>query len=484
MVLLTALVRLLEKHAGTLLTIIGYGYDNSHHYTLFQFVMQHNQLPRYSSVPSSEITDLILNYPVGQAALWHIVLSPFQITGLTTSRLITLFALMVFLSGLVLGALLFTLVRNMSQPKPTMRKHVMTGIFIYTLIVFGSGGILLVGGFPPMIVALILISLIVLLHDQEYLRSKTLLQIFLAGILALTYSAIALPLVAALSIVKAPDLLRLFKVGRKKELIFVSILGVSAMLLTYTIFLPTANSWGWNQVLDLGGIQYFPVTLSALGAVITVWILFLNFRSDKRNLFYPLLLIFVWISYLLLALITHHYNDEITYYAHKQAYNATVLTIPAAILLFQKIWSESKYWLMNVATLVLLLWSVFQIKITLTVVPAALDVSSNRSILGIDGEQILTILNTTESPLYVLVGRETDLNSRWINGLNNSWTDAALNIFYWPIETLPNYPKKLIPFTNLTPPPILVTDDISNVPEQTREFLTNAGWKILIEPRS
>ena len=484
MVVLTALVRLLEKHAGTLLTIIGYGYDNSHHYTLFQFVMQHNQLPRYSSVPSSEITDLILNYPVGQAALWHIVLSPFQITGLTTSRLITLFALMVFLSGLVLGALLFTLVRNMSQPKPTMRKHVMTGIFIYTLIVFGSGGILLVGGFPPMIVALILISLIVLLHDQEYLRSKTLLQIFLAGILALTYSAVALPLVAALSIVKAPDLLRLFKVGRKKELIFVSILGVSAMLLTYTIFLPTANSWGWNQVLDLGGIQYFPVTLSALGAVITVWILFLNFRSDKRNLFYPLLLIFVWISYLLLALITHHYNDEITYYAHKQAYNATVLTIPAAILLFQKIWSQSKYWLLNIATLVLLLWSVFQIKITLTVVPAALDVSSNRSILGIDGEQILTILNTTESPLYVLVGRETDLNSRWINGLNNSWTDAALNIFYWPIETLPNYPEKLIPFTNLTPPPILVTDDISNVPETTRVFLENAGWKILIEPRS
>ena len=484
MVVFTMLVRLLEKHAGALLTIIGYGYDNSHHYTLFQFVMQHNQLPRYSSVPTSEINDLILNYPVGQAALWHIVLSPFQITGLTTSRLITLFALMVFMSGLVLGALLFTLVRNMSQPKPTMRKHVTTGIFIYTLIVFGSGGILLVGGFPPMIVALILISLIVLLHDQEYLRSKTLLQIFLAGILALTYSTVALPLVAALSIVKAPDLLRLFKTGRKKELVLVSIFGISAMLLTYTIFLPTANSWGWNQVLDLGGIQYFPVTLSALGAVITVWLLFLNFRSDKRNLFYPLLLIFVWISYLLLAMITHHYNDEITYYAHKQAYIATVLTIPAAILLFQIIWSHSKYWLLNVATLVLLLWSVFQIKITLTVVPAALDISSNRSILGVNGDQILTILNTTESPLYVLASTETDLNSRWINGLNNSWTDAAWDIFYEPIETWPNYPEKLTPFTNLSPPPVLVTDDISNVPEQTRMFLTNAGWKILIEPRS
>ena len=344
----------------------------------------------------------------------------------------------------------------------------------------------MVGGFPPMIVALILISLIVLLHDQEYLRSKTLLQIFLAGILALTYSTVALPLVAALSIFKAPVLLRLFKTGLKKELVLVSIFGISAMLFTYTIFIPTANAWGWNQVLDLGGIQYFPVTLSALGAVITAWLLFLNLRSDKRNLFYPLLLIFVWSSYLVLAIITLHYNHGITYYAHKQAYIATVLTIPAAILLFQIIWSHSKYWLLNVATSVLLLWSVFQIKITFEVVPVALNIASGHEFHQIDGDQILKILNETKSPLYVLVNTDTntDLNSRWINGLNNSWTDAAWDIFYHPIETLPNYPERLTPFTNLSPPPVLITDDISDVPEQTLVFLTNAGWKILIEPRS
>ena len=50
-------------------------------------------------------------------------------------------------------------------------------------------------------------------------------------------------------------------------------------------------------------------------------------------------------------------------------------------------------------------------------------------------------------------------------------------------DTELNY-TKLTTFTNLSPTPVLVTDDISNIPEQTRVFLTNAGWKILIEPRS
>ncbi len=486
MVVFTVLVRLLEKQAGALLTIIGYGYDNSHHYVLFQFVMQHNQLPRYSSVPVNEINNLILNYPVGQTALWHIFLSPFQITGLNTSRLITLFALMVVVSGLVLGACLMALVRKLLQPKPSQREHLIIAILLYTLIVFGSAGIILVCGFPPMIVALILISLIALVHDQEYSRSKTLLQIALTGILALTYSAVALPIVAAISIVKIPVLLRLIKTGRKNDLALLTIFGLGAILLTYAIFLPTARAWGWNQVLDLGGIQYFPVSLAVVTAAIAVWLLILSFRSDNQNLFYPLVLVFVWISYLVFAIITYHYNHEITYYAHKQAYIATVLTIPGAIILVRRLWAHSKYWLKIAAALVVLLCFGVQIKETYSVVPVAINIASGYEFQRINGDQILKILSETESSLYVLVNTNTntDLNSRWINGLNNTWTDAAWSIFLPPIETWPNYPEKLTPFTNLSTPPVLVTDDISNVPEQTRVFLTNAGWKILIEPRS
>lgn len=486
MVLLTALVRLLEKEAGTLLSIIGYGYDNSHHYALFQFVMQNDQLPRYSNVPVNEINNLILNYPVGQTALWHIVLSPFQITGLTVSRIIALFTLMVALSGLVIVACLSSMVQKALQSKLSWREQLVITTLIYWLIVFGSAGVIMVSGFPPMIISLILISLIVLLHDQEYSRSKTLLQIAITGMLALTYSTVALPVVVAISIVKIPVLLRLFKTGRMKDLALLIIFGLSAISLTYLIFIPTAHAWGWNQILDLGGIQYFPVTLAALGAVITTWQLILNLQSLDRNLFYPLVLVFVWISYLVLAIITHHYNHEITYYAHKQAYIATVFTIPGAILLFRKLWSDSKYSLLNIATLVLLLWTVFQIKVTFTVIPSAINVSSNPEFRRINGNQILKILSETKSPLYILVNTytNTDLNSRWINGLNNTWTDDAWNIFYTPIETWPDYPEKLTPFTNLSPQPVLATDDISNVPERTRVFLTNAGWKILIEPRS
>ena len=486
MVLFTVLVRLLEKHAGALLTIIGYGYDNSHHYALFQFVMQHDQLPRYSSVPVNEINNLILNYPVGQTALWHIILSPFQITGLNTSRLIALFALMVVVSGLVLGACLTTLVRRMSQPKPSRREHLITAILLYTLIVLGSGGVILVGGFPPMLVALILISLIALVHDQEYSRSKTLLQIALTGILALTYSTVALPIVTAISIIKIPVLLRLFKTRRKNELALLTIFGLGAISLTYAIFLPTARAWGWNQVLDLGGIQYFPISLAVLTAVIAIWLLVLSFRSDNQNLFYPLVLVLVWVSYVVLAIITYHYNHEITYYAHKQAYIATVLTIPGAIILVRKLWADSKYWLKIATALVVLLCFGIQIKETYSFVPVALNIASGHEFHRIDGDQILKILDETDSPMYVLVNTntDTDLNSRWINGLNNTWADDAWSIFLPPIETWSNHPEKLTPFTNLWPPSVLVTDDISNVPEQTRVFLTNAGWKILIEPRS
>jgi len=486
MVLFTALVRLLEKQAGALLTIIGYGYDNSHHYTLFQFVMQHDQLPRYSSVPVNEINNLILNYPVGQTALWHIFLSPFQITGLSTNRLIALFALMVAISGLVLGACLITLIRKMLQDKPSRREHLITAILLYSLIVLGSGGIILVCGFPPMLVALILISLIALVHDQEYSRSKTLLQISLTGILALTYSAVALPIVAAISIVKIPVFLRLFKTGRKKELAFLTIFGLGAILVAYAIFLPTARAWGWNQVLDLGGIQYFPISLAVLTAAIAIGLLVLNFRSDNQNLFYPLVVVFVWVSYLVFAIITHHYNHEITYYAHKQAYIATVLTIPGAIILVRRLWANSKYSLKIVGALLVLLSFGIQIRETYSVVPVAVNIASGYEFQRINGDQILKILSETKSPLYVLVNTNTntDLNSRWINGLNNTWTDAAWSIFLPPIETWPDYPEKITPFTNLSPPPVLVTDDISNIPEQTQLFLTNAGWKILIEPRS
>ena len=486
MVVLTVLVRLLEKHAGALLTIIGYGYDNSHHYALFQFVMQHNQLPRYSSVSTNEINELLLNYPVGQTALWHIFLSPFQITGLTASRLIALFALMVVVSGLVLGACLTTLVRNVSQPKPSRREHLMTAMLIYILIVFGSAGVIMVCGFPPMLVALILISLIVLLHDQEYSRSKTLLQIALTGILALTYSTVALPIVAAISIVKVPVLLRLFKTRRKNELALLTIFGLGAILLTYAIFLPTARAWGWNQVLDLSGIQYFPIALAVVTAAIAVWLLISNFRSDNQNLFYPLVLVLVWVSYLVLAIITYHYNHEITYYAHKQAYIATVLTIPGAIILVRRLCVNKQRFFMLASLVLVASGFLIQIGTTFKFVPIALRIVPGHEFQRINGDQILKILDETKSPMYVLVNTNTntDLNSRWINGLNNTWTDAALSIFYEPIETWPNYPEKLTPFTNLSPPPVLVTDDISNVPEQTRVFLTNAGWKILIEPRS
>lgn len=486
MVLFTALVRLLEKHAGSLLTIIGYGYDNSHHFALFQFVMQQNQLPRYSSVPFDEINNLILNYPVGQVALWHIVLSPFQVTDLTTNRLIALFALMVAISGLVLGACLTALVRNVSQRTLSRREHLITAILLYTLIVLGSGGVLLVAGFPPMIVALILISLIALMHDQEYSRSKTLLQIALTGILALTYSTVALPIVAAISIVKVPFLLRLFKTGRKSELALLTIFGLGAILLTYAIFLPTAHAWGWNQVLDLGGIQYFPISLAVLTAAIAMWLLVVSFRSDNQNLFYPLVLVFVWVSYLVLAIITYRYNHEITYYAHKQAYIATVLTIPGAIILVRRLWADKQRYLLVASLILAVSGFLMQIGGTFKFVPTALGIVPEREFQRINGDQILKILSETNSPLYVLVNTNTntDLNSRWINGLNNTWTDAAWSIFLPPIESWPNYPEKLIPFTNLSPPPVLVTEDISNVPEQTRVFLTNAGWKILIEPRS
>ena len=388
--------------------------------------------------------------------------------------------------GLVLGACLTTLVRNVSQRKPSRREHLITAILLYTLIVLGSGGVILVGGFPPMIVALILISLIVLLHDQEYLRSKTLLQIALTGILALTYSTVALPIVAAISIVKVPVLLRLFKTGRKNDLALLTVFGLGAILLTYAIFLPTAHAWGWNQVLDLGGIPYFPIYLAVLTAAIAMWLLILSFRSDDRNFFYPLVLVFVWISYLVLAIITHHYNHEITYYAHKQAYIATVLTIPGAIILVRRLCVNKQRFFMLASLVLVASGFLIQIGTTFKFVPIALRIVPGHEFQRINGDQILKVLNETKSPIYVLVNTNTntDLNSRWINGLNNTWTDAALSIFYEPIETWPNYPEKLTPFTNLSPPPVLVTDDISNVPEQTRVFLTNAGWKILIEPRS
>ena len=198
------------------------------------------------------------------------------------------------------------------------------------------------------------------------------------------------------------------------------------------------------------------------------------------------MLVFVWISYLVLAIITHRYNHEITYYAHKQAYIATVLTIPGAIILVRRLWAHSKYWLKIAAALVVLLCFGVQIKETYSVVPVAINIASGYEFQRINGDQILKILSETESSLYVLVNTNTntDLNSRWINGLNNTWTDAAWSIFLPPIETWPNYPEKLTPFTNLSTPPVLVTDDKSNVPEQTRVFLTNAGWKIFIEPRS
>jgi hypothetical protein len=354
------------------------------------------------------------------------------------------------------------------------------------LIVLGSVGVILVGGFPPMIIALILISLITLVHDQEYSRSKTLLQIALTGILALTYSTVALPIVAAISIVKIPVFLRLFKTGRKKELAFLTIFGLGAILVAYAIFLPTARAWGWNQVLDLGGIQYFPISLAVLTAAIAIGLLVLSFRSDNQNLFYPLVVVFVWVSYLVFAIITHHYNHEITYYAHKQAYIATVLTIPGAIILVRRLWANSKYWLKIAGALLVLLSFGIQIRETYSVVPVAVNIASGYEFHRIDGDQILKILSETKGPLFVLVNTNTntDLNSRWINGLNNTWTDAAWSIFLPPIETWPDYPEKLTPFTNLSPPSVLVTDDISNIPEQTRVLLTNAGWKILIEPRS
>jgi hypothetical protein len=213
-----------------------------------------------------------------------------------------------------------------------------------------------------------------------------------------------------------------------------------------------------------------------------------------------MLLIFVWLSYGILAAVTHHFNGDISYYAQKQGYVAILLTIPAGVSLSKSSLKSPKSVFSVLVISLLGVWSVSQIKQArnpkvfvagfMSSIPKTVTILRNpitRHNQMIDGPQTLRALKQyPDAPLFVLHNKNgsADLSSRWINALNNSWDDKGWQAFFVNLNQLTNQELMFHQIASEYPNPVLIVDDLGDISPDVAETLFKNNWRVAQIPRS
>jgi hypothetical protein len=494
------LSKFLQEHAGVVLSYLGFGYDNSHHLPLFRYVIEEGGLPRFVTSTNSHLPQFLFDYPVGQAAIWGAIATPFRISVSSPEQLIANYMIFTSISVWILICVLCYVTRRLYVSESRISEAFAVFIFVSILVVFGSFGFVVVSGYPPLIAALILLVLGVLIQSETYSRSAFLLQILLVGLIAITYVTFALPAALAMALTQFRVYKRARPANERFELALYGTVVATGIILVYAIFSTTAKSWGWRQILELGGIESAPNRIIVVSILIAVLFAVTNRVNSSFSKNYSMLLIFVWLSYGILAAVTYHFNGDISYYAQKQGYVAILLTAPAGVSLM-KFSLNSRKVVVAVLTVSLLgVWSLSQIEQArnpkvfvsgfMSSIPRTVSIvrsPTTRHNQMIDGPQTLRALKEhSKSSLFVMHNKNgsSDLSSRWINALNNSWDDERWGIFLINLEDMRNKETEIRSIALKYPNPVLIVDDFSLVSPDLFEFLVKNKWQVEQIPRS
>jgi hypothetical protein len=117
-------------------------------------------------------------------------------------------------------------------------------------------------------------------------------------------------------------------------------------------------------------------------------------------------------------------------------------------------------------------------------VPVAIDRltdSSTRLQQTINGPQMLTTYDVTRHASMTLVlnsNGDIDLTSRWMNALNNTWTDKTW-FFYNGVDGWIDRPELFEGLSSNGMNPVVVSDDVSSIDNSLSRFLIEKGFQVI-----
>lgn len=482
-----------KTFSSAILTILGLGYDNSHHFAMFQAVLHTDQISRYSlNGPWTIPSWFAQYYPVGNQIVWGALLAPLRLQNSSIEETLALFLLTIFAALFGMVFLASKMVCNSCLIGSRLQVKIIIAL-LAAVFVFGSYGYIVVSGFPPLLTGCLLLSGILLLGGEKYSRLATLLQVCCVALIALTYVTLTAPAGLSLLFLKMRQIKYGSGIQKLRGALILSALSLSIAFITFRVFELTAGTMGWRQILADGGIE--SITPNVIRSSVLIALLFCAIAIRRSILMQAMavLIIACWLIYFAISLTTIHFNGVVSYYAQKQGYVAIAFTVVAAfVILIESLRTKNKI-IRYCGAGLFGLFAAFQFSHSthprdfttgfMSSVPIGIDrISSQKSVnqLIINGPQLLSAHRLTQKASMTLVlnsNNDIDLTSRWMNALNNTWTDETW-FFYNGVSNWYERPELFIGLTSSSINPIVITDDISSIDPELKNFLTKLGFQI------
>ncbi len=454
---------LLENVAG-LLSILGLGYDNSHHISLFRYFavtsdMATGNLTKYDLIPES----LFSSYP----DIFHIFFgSVSRLIGFndSNSHIIVSYAFSIFilficqLSGMINVILLL---------KKSNFNIVILGLFSFLFLTVTQFSIMFISGYPHNLFGITILILSIWLIS---LVSHLIQKVAVVGLvlIPITYSTPQLlPVLLAI-------FLYLFSLFIKGKSITFKLTGIKSVslakgVLTFSLLLlpllfaiyglsQIIGHFSLKQVYAEGGVEPFSTIFYVFYFITFCLLSFFLFtfdfklvtshRKDLMILTIMSALVSQFISFTL-AFLTFTRLEYVSYYALKSIYfSLPFIFLGIATVLFitnekYSLWLSKFTLLFSILFLTALSITGFYPKVYsggfMSSLPIALTRFMDLETKGaqlIYGPQILSalkVISSEDSSSVFIIASDihgSDLNSRWLNALNGTFSDKNWSFFY------------------------------------------------------
>jgi hypothetical protein len=425
-----------------------FGYDNALHFSLFRVFTKEQQY--YFGLNSSWVNDfgLFHTYPPGYSALWSFAYNSFLGSNNTNVGNLMLFF---FLANITLLFVVYIqsvdlILRFSRYPQ----KWKLSVLIVTTPPVLYFWGLLLTNGFAPYLLGVSILLSYNRILLNSYKPEKVLLFTYVATfiLIAITPAIIWLVLLPGLHLFKIvfiDDLeLSRIKVSNASALIFLATISL-------IVYKNTTSTFGWRQMLGPGGVQPPNLFLSILIVFLFFYVIIYQQRRGQEFLV-ALSLIGLGVSVVVYSALTFFLTGSIQYYAVKQG---LVFLGVACVYIIARVTQIQNFSILRMSTnrsisYLILLWSLIFVTAFLNpkvytsafmgnIIQTTREVTTKNSWNEqiVDVNLIKSLLNYNKfdknsCQIIHLAGEEGDLNSRWLNALqqNNPMTQDCFMAFW------------------------------------------------------
>jgi hypothetical protein len=409
----------LNNNSGGMITLLSGGYDRAFHFQLFKH--------SFGSAENAPIVSFLGEYPPGLSIYLRIVAS---ILGIDNFHILS--GIYVYVIGLFLLIILNCLF--MAKIFYSISKNLFTRfVIVFIILVFSHYSYMIGAGFDPYLFGLLLINIIIWLELRSNKRFLPTLLLFF--ILLITSPALIIIPFVFICITRFGN--KAFLRRLNPTLIFLFI-AITSLVIIFS--LKFFESFGWRQILAQGGIE--PLSMFFY-SILSTSILLLFYFAHKPNAIIESFLITIFVAaqlnFIPFALLTSYFNNEISYYAQKQAYVSTVFLSLTLLSLITKIKFNLIYGYSFPKKFISILFILFiftssirpgTYAFTQSSISKQLIVFSSSKLKGsqtIYGPQILSAANKLffsgkDCGIYRSNTFDSDLNSRWITSLGGTVT--------------------------------------------------------------